>query len=237
MSPHPTATAIRDGLQAAADPALAPAMQAYMKSSMPFLGVPTPARRHAVAQAVRGRACASEAALEQLVLGLWHAATHREERYAAFDLLRLPPHRALLTGALLPLARELLAGATWWDFNDELSGLLLPRLLLDDPKTMKPQLRRWARSGELWPRRAAMLTQRKLKGAQFDAVLFYDCLLPSVGDPALGREFFICKGMGWALRERAYSAPDEVRAFCAEYADRLSPLTRREALRVVKSDR
>ncbi len=77
-----------------------------------------------------------------------------------------------------------------------------------------------------------MLAQRRLKH-DFDAVLLYDCILPSLGDPRFEREFFIRKGMGWALRERSYAAPDEVRAFCAEYAERLSPLTRREALRVI----
>jgi 3-methyladenine DNA glycosylase AlkD len=80
-----------------------------------------------------------------------------------------------------------------------------------------------------------MLAQRGLKGADFDAVLFYDCILPSVGDPTFGSEFFIRMGMGWALRERSYTAPDEVRAFCEAYGDRLSPLTRREALRVLRA--
>ena len=37
--------ALRRSLRAAADPAKAPAMQAYMKSAMPYLGVPaTPLR-------------------------------------------------------------------------------------------------------------------------------------------------------------------------------------------------
>ncbi len=49
----------------------------------------------------------------------------------------------------------------------------------------------------------------------------------------MAREFFIRKGMGWALRERSYAAPDEVQAFVDEYRDRLSPLTRREALKVI----
>jgi 3-methyladenine DNA glycosylase AlkD len=229
------ASDLRARLAAVADPALAPAMQAYMKSAMPFLGVPTPARRRAVADALRDNACATPQALAELALLLWRGATHREERYAALDLLRLQAHRKLLTAALLPLAHELLDGATWWDLNDELSGELLPRLLLASPSRLKPQLRAWARGPSLWHRRAAMLTQRKLKGADFDAVLFYDCLLPSLGDPAFDREFFIRKGMGWALRERAYEAPDEVEAFCAEYGDRLSPLTRREALRVLRA--
>jgi 3-methyladenine DNA glycosylase AlkD len=229
-----TASTIRAALTSAADPTLAPAMQAYMKSAMPFLGVPAPLRRQVVRDAIRAEPCRSGRELSQLVRSLWRDATHREMRYAALDLFRMAPHRRLLTIELLPLARELLADATWWDLNDELSGVLLPALLQDDAAAMKPLLRTWARGPELWERRAAMLTQRKLASDAFDAVLFYDCLLPSVGDPALGREFFICKGMGWALRERSYAAPDEVQAFIREYADRLSPLTRREAMKALR---
>ena len=232
--PDTSASTIRAALESAADPTQAPAMQAYMKSAMPFLGVPAPARRRIVREAVRADPCRSSQELAQLACSLWREATQRELRYAALDLFRMAPHRRLLTIALLPLARELLADATWWDLNDELSGVLLPALLQDDPATMKPLLRAWARSADLWERRAAMLTQRKLDATAFDAVLFYDCLLPSVVDPALGREFFICKGMGWALRERSYAAPDEVRAFCREHADRLAPLTQREALKALR---
>ena len=64
-------------------------------------------------------------------------------------------------------------------------------------------------------------------------MLLYDCILPSLAPDPLASEFFIRKGMGWALRERSYAAPDEVQAFCAEYRSRLSPLTLREALKVV----
>ena len=38
-------TRLRAALHEIADPAAAPAMQAYMKSSMPYHGVPTPALR------------------------------------------------------------------------------------------------------------------------------------------------------------------------------------------------
>jgi 3-methyladenine DNA glycosylase AlkD len=111
---------------------------------------------------------------------------------------------------------------------------VLPLLLQRHPAAMKPRLRQWARGGDLWFRRAAMLAQRALKKKDFDAVLLYDCILPSVGDPQFEREFFIRKGMGWALRERSYAAPDEVQAFCNEYAARLSPLTVREALKAIQ---
>lgn len=225
---------IRAGLAARADAAQAPAMQAYMKSAMPFLGVATPARRAWVKEALRGRECHDAAALSALMLALWRPATHREHRYAALDLLHLPRHRKLLDLSHLPVLLELLDTGRWWDFNDEISGNALPLLLQRHPAEMKPLLRTWARGDDLWLRRAAMLTQRRLKPPAFDAVLLYDCILPSLlGASALAGEFFIRKGMGWALRERAYQAPDEVRAFCGEYGERLSPLTVREALRVI----
>jgi 3-methyladenine DNA glycosylase AlkD len=224
---------IRAGLAARADPALAAPMQAYMKSAMPFLGVPTPQRRAWVKDCCRGRELADAAALSATLLALWREARFREERYAALDLLHLPRHKKLLNLSHLPVLLELLETGPWWDFNDEISGNALQLLLQRHPAELKPVLREWARGGNLWLRRAAMLCQRRSKGG-FDAVLLYDCILPSLlGASPLATEFFIRKGIGWALRERAYQAPDEVRAFCREYADRLSTLTAREALRVI----
>jgi 3-methyladenine DNA glycosylase AlkD len=69
-------------------------------------------------------------------------------------------------------------------------------------------------------------------------VLLYDCILPSIGPATAANpwpgEFFLRKGIGWALRQRSYDAPDEVQAFCTEYAGRLAPLTVREALKALK---
>lgn len=229
------ASDVRTALAAQADAGTAGPMQAYMKSAMPFLGVATPLRRRVVKEAAMGQMCSSAAGLSQQLLDLWRGARHREERYAALDLLRLAPHRRLVGLALLPALTEMLRTGPWWDFNDEVSGQVLPLLLQRHPAEMKPLLRQWARGDDLWFRRAAMLAQRALKAGDFDAVLLYDCILPSLGDARFEREFFIRKGMGWALRERAYAAPEEVRAFCREYGPQLSALTVREALRVIDS--
>ena len=207
-------------------------MQAYMKSAMPFLGIAAPQRRRVVAEVVALHPVPDAASLVDAVLALWRGATHREERYAALDLLRLARLRKRIDLALLPALHEMLLTGPWWDHNDEISGHALGLLLQRHPGTLKPLLRTWARGDNLWLRRAAMLCQRSLKTG-FDAVLLYDCILPSLGDTRFEREFFIRKGMGWALRERSYAAPDEVIAFCQEYAARLSPLTKREALRVL----
>ena len=224
--------ALRSALAAAAAPAQAGAMQGYMKSALPFHGVAAPVRRRVVAAVAAAHPAADAPSLIDTVLPLWRGATHREERYAALDLLRLPRHQKWIDLRFLPVLHEMLLSGAWWDHNDEISGLALGLLLQRHPDTMKPLLRGWSRGDKLWLRRAAMLCQRSLKQG-FDAALLYDCILPSLGDSAIAKEFFIRKGMGWALRERSYAAPDEVRAFCSEYHDQLSPLTVREALRVI----
>jgi 3-methyladenine DNA glycosylase AlkD len=219
--------ALREAFAARADAARAPAMQAYMKSALPFHGIATPLRRQIGAQIANAHPMTDVDELVASMLALWRTATHREERYAAAELAgRVADLR------LLPVYEEMITSSAWWDCCDEISGNGLARLLQAYPAAIKPVLRRWAVGGDLWLRRAAMLCQRKLK-ADFDAPLFYACVLPSIGTGRFAGEFFIRKGIGWALRERAYRAPDEVRAFCREYAAQLSPLTRREALRVI----
>jgi 3-methyladenine DNA glycosylase AlkD len=226
---------LRARFAAHADPALAAPMQAYMKSVLPFHGIPAPLRRRLTAEAVAAHPCADTAALADAMTRLWREARFREERYAAVELPRLGRlHPKLVTLALLPLAECFVVEGAWWDLVDDLSGNLIARLLEHHPREMKPVLRRWARGDDLWLRRAAMLAQRKLKAAAFDAVLLYDTLLPSLGDARFADEFFIRKGIGWALRERSYAAPDEVQAFCREYASQLAPLSVREALKGIE---
>ena len=228
---RPLVDAIRAGLRAFAEPQQALAAQAYMKSALPFHGVATPKRRELQAAAVQAWPCADTAKLAATMAVLWREATHREERYIAAELACVGRHRALSNLSLLPLYEEMISSGAWWDYCDTISGHALLPLLQRHPEVMKPRLRRWARGRDLWLRRAAITGQRSLKGSDFDARLLYATILPSIGDSPLAREFFLRKGIGWALRERAYQAPSEVRAFCTEYAASLSPLTVREALR------
>ncbi len=49
-------------------------------------------------------------------------------------------------------------------------------------------------------------------------------------------EFFIRKAIGWALREYSKTDPAWVKAFAANNSAALSPLSAREALRLLPSD-
>lgn len=54
------------------------------------------------------------------------------------------------------------------------------------------------------------------------------------GEPSLAsREFFLRKGIGWALRQYAWTDPREVIRYVRRNRERLSPLSKREALKNV----
>jgi len=220
--------AVRAALAAAADPVKAPEMQRYMRSALPFHGVQRP-RRAAIARALFA-ACPLDdlAAWHDTALALWREATHREERYLALALVRDRRHRdrRKAAAAMVPLCDELVVTGAWWDLVDEVATQLLGELLLRDRAALAPVLRAWARDDDPWRRRAALVAQVKAKG-ETDAALLADCIEPNLRDP----DFFMRKGIGWALR--AYSAVDPawVLAFCDAHAADLSPLSRREALK------
>ena len=172
--------ALRAAFAAHADAAHAGAMQAYMKSALPFYGIPAPLRRRLTAAVVKAHPLPDTAALARAMLSLWRGARFREERYAALDIARMDRHhpKLLRSLALLPVLQEMIVGGAWWDPVDDISGDALGQLLEYFPQEVKPVLRRWTQGDDLWLRRAAMLCQRKLRAPHFDAVLLYEPSCP-----------------------------------------------------------
>ncbi|SDM09027.1 DNA alkylation repair protein [Microbacterium azadirachtae] len=214
------ANVIREALRAAADPALAPGQQAYMKSAMPFLGVRVPDARRLATQAARGIDDVDE--LRDAALDLWRASGYREERYAAQALMALKPLRGRLD--LLDVHEEMIRTGAWWDHVDEVAHRLAD-LLDSHPAELAVELRVWADDEDLWIRRAAIIAQLQRRD-RVDHGLLSDVIEANLGD----EEFFIRKAIGWALRDHARADPDWVRAFVDAHPS-LSPLSRREALK------
>ncbi|MBT2531593.1 DNA alkylation repair protein [Arthrobacter sp. ISL-48] len=213
--------AIRTALQQRADPARAAGAQAYMKSSIPSLGVVVPEVRKLTLGAAADYPFESLEELRSSVLELWRGATVREERYAAIDLTGL--RLAAREPAMLPIYEEIIRSGAWWDFVDGVAVRLCALLQAHRPM-MTAVLHDWSRDKDLWIRRASITAQLKAK-AQTDTELLRDVIEANLADP----EFFIRKAIGWALREYGKTDPDWVRDFVAGAG--LSPLSRREALR------
>jgi 3-methyladenine DNA glycosylase AlkD len=222
--------AVRKGLAARADPAKAPQMQAYMKSPMPYRGVPTPTLRMICREAFRVPRLATFAAWRATALELWRGAAYREERYAAIELCGHRFYRDFQTLAALPLYEEMVVTGAWWDYVDGIASHRLGELLRRFPAPMTKAMRAWARSEDLWKRRSAILCQLSFKRAT-DLDLLYDSVECAMDEP----EFFLRKAIGWALREYAKTDPEAVVGYVRRNAARLSPLSQREALRNVRS--
>lgn len=218
-------TAIRRALREHADPERAPGQQAYMRSAMPFLGVRVPEVRRLVRAAATAHPPASLDELARAARTLWDEATHREERYAATGLTGLPLARGRLE--LLALHEHMAVTGAWWDHVDEIAGRV-EATLAAHPVETEPVVRRWIASDDLWLRRLAILCQLG-RGAETDLALLTD----AIDAAADSREFFLRKAIGWALRQYARTDPDWVVAFVAAREDRLSGLSRREALKHV----
>lgn len=218
--------AVRAGLAAAADPAKAGPMQAYMKSELPFRGVPTP-RRRAVARQVFG-ACPlwGREPWEATVRELWDGAAYREERYVAIELTGERAARAWQDLETVPLYEHMIVTGAWWDYVDDLAIHRLGPILRMYPAELGQLLRSWAADLDRWRRRAAVLAQVGAKTAT-DTHLLADVIDVNLDDP----DFFLRKGIGWALREYAKTDPGWVTAYVEAHADRISRLSRREALK------
>jgi 3-methyladenine DNA glycosylase AlkD len=217
---------LRKRLHAAADPLKAPAMQAYMKSAMPYLGIQTTPLRTICKESFVGLEWGSSAEWQRAVREIWHGAEHREERYAAIELAKHKSARQFQRLDALPLYREMIESGAWWDLIDSIAPSLVFALLLHDREAMPAILRLWAKDDDMWVRRAAIICQLQAKKIT-DLDLLYDCIEPSMDS----KEFFLRKAIGWALRQYARTDPEEVALYVAEHSDRLSPLSQREALK------
>ena len=98
-------------------------------------------------------------------------------------------------------------------------------MLAAHPRPMKAVLREWAKDDNIWKRRTAILAQLRAKQTT-DTKLLADVIRPSIDSS----EFFLRKGIGWALREYSKTDPAWVTEFVGIHTG-LSDLSRGEALK------
>jgi 3-methyladenine DNA glycosylase AlkD len=221
---HGVVSAVRVALAEAGDPAIALKQQAYMKSAMPYRGLPAP-RLKAMLRPVLGTwRPESRAEWEATILALWDEATHREEWYAAIAVARNRHARAWLDPGSLELWRHLVVTGAWWDVVDDVATHLVGDVLLAHRAETTPVMWAWASDEDPWIRRTAVICQVGHKD-QVDT----DLLRHAVEANLVDTSFWLRKAIGWALRDHARTDPAWVRAEVARLGVRLSGLSRREA--------
>lgn len=217
---------LRSALKDAAEPARAPGMQAYMKSTMPYLGVSAVPTRAVTKAAFQQFPLASFADWSDTALALWREAEFREERYAAQGLVGAPMYEGFQSPECIPMYEEFIVDGAWWDHVDDVAIHRVGSLLRAHRDDLEPVMRAWSTDTDLWRRRTAIICQVGAK-ADIDLGLLYDCIEPNFSD----REFFIRKAIGWALRSHAWLNPAEVVRYVQAHDHQLSGLSKREALK------
>jgi 3-methyladenine DNA glycosylase AlkD len=220
--------AIRSTLAAAGDPVRAAGQQAYMKSAMPYHGITAPELRRLLRPLLSDPdlRLRDRASWEATVRELWDEATHREERYAATALTGHRAYRAWQDPDTLALYRHLVVTGAWWDHVDEVASNRVGPILLAHPRAVTPVVRGWAVDDDVWLRRTSVISQLTFR-ERTDRDLLRHTIEANLDDPS----FWLRKAIGWALRQYARTDPEWVRSVVAEYGERLSGLSRREALK------
>ena len=227
--------------------------QRYMKSEMPYRGITSTELKALLKPLLADLALrpSSRGEWEATVLELWDGAEYREERYVATALLGHRAFRGWQDPELLPLIRHLIVTGAWWDHVDELASHHVGPILLRHREIVTPVMRDWAHGvdpfagdrshdgpaqDDLWLRRTSIICQLTHKEAT-DVDLLAEAIeanLETTRDgerTAYGSVFWIRKAIGWALRQQGRVDPQWVLDYVAAHGDRMSGLTKREALK------
>jgi len=217
---------LRSEFKRVADPERAPAMQQYMKSSMPYHGVPATLLRQVCRQTFADLEFDDAQSWQESVLHIFRNARFREEWYAAIELCEWKKAKTFQTLDALSMYEEMIVTAAWWDVVDALASHRVGALLRSYPAPMRKRMLEWSRSTDIWKRRTSIICQLGFK-KDTDLSLLYACIEPSLDS----REFFLRKAIGWALRQYAWVDPQEIRKYVRSHERVLSPLSKREALK------
>ncbi|TXK78384.1 DNA alkylation repair protein [Paenibacillus sp. N3.4] len=211
-------------LRAHRNPVNATAMEAYMKNQFPFLGIKSPERVNLTKQFTKEHGFPKGEEGVRVASELWELP-EREFAYTAMLVLMQLRKEADITH--VDVLESFIVSKSWWDTVDLIADHLIGYHLQRFPELIPSYVEKWLSSENMWLQRTSILFQLKFK-QKTDVSLLFDCIR-CLAD---SKEFFIRKAIGWALREYSKTDAAAVRAFVEQ--TELSPLSVREALKVIQ---
>ena len=198
-------------------------MSRYMKNLFPFIGIPKP-ERAALTRPILN--ASKNWPQNQLIEHIQHYYNQpeREYQYFAIDLIQANIKTLTWTNwqqHLLPLIDQY----PWWDSVDAIRKPL-GLYLRQHPKQLAELIKTYKKSASIWQRRIAITVQLQYKNTTNTALLA-QAILASQEE----NEFFIQKGIGWALRDYSKTDPQWVKNFISTHT--LSKLAVREGSKYI----
>ncbi|NBO35200.1 MAG: DNA alkylation repair protein [Actinobacteria bacterium] len=192
-----------------------------MRNQFEFLGIKTPLRRELSKDLVKKSRDLSERDLILLCKELW-AQPEREFQYVACDLLAKNAPR-LSAGYVKRVAPWFIKNKSWWDTVDSVRKSI--EIVVSANPELEEVTDNWIESKNIWLVRSALIHQLTLGTKTNSERLFRYCEVQ-----ATEKEFFIAKGLGWALRSYSNVDPKAVKKFVKGHPE-LTPLAIREGLK------
>ena len=199
-------------------------MKRYMKDKFEFFGIKSFERKELTRNFFVSHGLPAEDDFAPVIREMWDLP-QRELQYVALDILeRLVKKRIPVE---IKLLEHLIVTKSWWDTVDWLATRIVGVRFRQNRELIIPNYSRWMASGNIWLQRVCILFQLKYKHETDEKLLFSTIQELSDSD-----EFFIQKAIGWALREQSKTDPTVVQKFIDE--NELAPLSRREALKIIR---
>ncbi|MHC1777077.1 MAG: DNA alkylation repair protein [Lentimicrobium sp.] len=198
-------------------------MSKYMLNKFDFFGIQSPLRKQLTGQFILLNGIPDPGQLDETVKLIWQMP-QRELHYAIMEIASRKVY--LADEAKIQLFEWMVINQSWWDTVDYIASNLVGTWLFKYRYLTGEVTERFMLSGNLWLQRTVLLFQLKYK-VNTDLDLLFRNIRALNGS----KEFFIRKAIGWALREYSKTNPQAVLDFTAN--TELSPLSRREALKVI----
>lgn len=209
------------------DDKLAEPMAKYMRNKFKFLGIPRPKRAEILKPYLKDIRKISGYEIIKFADFFWKK-DEREFQYLALNILDLIMKN--FEEKFFDYFKFLITNKSWWDTVDFISSHHIAAVYKLNPKKFKPEIIKLSKDENIWNIRTSIIFQLGF-GKETDKELLSEVIKRNSGN----KEFFIQKGIGWALRQVSYTDAKFVIDFVNE--TEMSNLAKREALkRINKSD-
>lgn len=199
-------------------------MKKYMRDQFEFFGIRSPILNQSLKDFLKENGLPAKEELSSFIKEAW-SKPEREMQYSAFTVV--DKLKKQMTKEDIEWIEYIIVNKSWWDTIDHIAKQIAGYYFLKFPEEITPVTERWIASKNIWLMRSAILFQLGYKEKTDKKLLAH-----IIKETKYEQDFFIRKGIGWALREYAHTNGDWVWDFV--HTEELSPLSYKEAIKNIK---
>lgn len=215
---------LRRKFEANANNANATQMKAYMRNQYDFFGIKAPDQRRIRKEFISEHGLPDVSELPVLIREVWEQP---EREFQHFGMVLAEHYIRKVNRDFIRVLEFMIINKSWWDTVDFIASHLAGKFFERFPGMIPEYTEKWLKSGNMWLQRTALLFQLRYR-KNTDTGLLFSLILQLREHP----DFFIRKAIGWALREYSKTDREIVKDFVNTHE--LSPLSRKEALKVIE---